>query len=68
MHVQRLEGVHLLLSPKLGTGLRCALKKGVHLGRVHLGRFDCISIRIGQITGQPKIHWSNWSGQIGQMV
>ena len=39
-----MEGVHLALSPKLGTGPQRACKEGVHLGRVHLGRCHCSNI------------------------
>ena len=41
-HVQNIEGVHLSLSPKLGTVPNRAFREGVHLESVHLERFVCI--------------------------
>ena len=45
VYVQNTEGVHLLLSPKLGTVPNCAFREGVRLERVHLERFLCIENR-----------------------
>ena len=46
LHVQNTEGVHLSLSPKLGTVPNRAFREGVHLESVHLERFVCIKVII----------------------
>ena len=50
LHVQNTEGVHLSLSPKLGTVPNCAFREGVHLESVHLERFVCswFMLKFGQ--------------------
>jgi len=42
LHVQNTEGVHLSLSPKLGTVPNRAFREGVHLEGVHLEGFLCM--------------------------
>ena len=47
LHVQDIGGVHLSLSPKLGTVPNRAFREGVHLEGVHLEGFLCIRFKGG---------------------